>query len=112
MLLRVRAAGFDLINEGQVTMTPTGLDLVDADGADGPQLPMLQAPLHHLFDRLTDLFPTGVKAPGRLGPGELARPVRQIQQVGLGQGVLTHSPRHLLDLDPASAALDPPHPVK
>ena len=109
---QAHAARLDLINQSQITMPSTVLDLVNADGADGSQLPMFQAPLHHILDRLTDLFPTGVKAPGRLGPRKLTRPVREKQQVGLRQGVLTPGPRHLFNLDPAGSALNSPHSVQ
>ena len=45
-------------------------------------------------------------------PGELARPLRQVEHVGLGQLVLAGAPRHFLHLDPATHALDPPHAVQ
>ena len=87
------------------------LDLIDADCHDRSQLAVLESPLHHVLDRLADLVPGGAKCDGGLLPGQLPRPVRQEQHVGLGQLVLADTPGDRFDPHPASPAINPPHMI-
>ena len=48
---------FDLVDQRQVFVALGILDLIDADGRDRAQLPVLDAPLHDILDRLADLVP-------------------------------------------------------
>ena len=45
-------------------------------------------------------------------PGQLPRPMRQEQHVGLGQLVLADAPRHRFDPNPAGPAIYPPHAIE
>ena len=104
--------GLDRVDQRQIRVAFPIRDFVDPNCADGTPFAMLQTPLHHAFDRLHDLLPTGVKAPGGVRPRQLARPVRQIEHVSFTQRVLADAPRHRLDFHPAVRAIDPPHAVK
>ena len=101
---------------------------------------MLQRPANNVLNRMTDLIPGRSKTQRAIFPRQLARPVRQVQQLGLGQAVsahcplpiahcplpithcplpithyplpITHSPGHSLDLHPAGFALHTPHGVQ
>ena len=44
------------MNQRQELVTLTDVDFVDADGAQGPQLAMLQPPANNVFNRMTDLI--------------------------------------------------------
>ena len=109
---QARAILLDLVDQGQVLVTFGILDLIDADRPDRTQVAMLQPPLHHILHRLADLVPGGAKRHGGFLPGQLARPVRQEQHVGLGQLVLADRPGHLFDPHPAGPAIDPPHAIE
>src|SRR2546426_10902489 len=89
------------------------LDFIDADGPDGSQRAMLQAPSDHVFNRVTDLVPGSTKGFGCFLPRQLAGPAGQKQHVGFGQLVLAVAPRNFLDHhDAATAAVDAPHAVQ
>ena len=105
------AIGFDLIDQRQELVALPDVDLVDADGAQGPELAVLDPPLHDILHRLADLVPGRAKAQRRVLPRQLARPVRQVQHIGLGQAVFAHRPGHLLDLHAALATLHAPHGI-
>ncbi len=109
---QARAARLDLVDQPQILMSLAVGDLVHADGPDRSELAMLKPPLHDIGHRLLDLLPTGVQGLRGLLPGQLARPVGQVQHVGLGQLMLARAPGHLLDLDPAQPAVHPPHAVE
>ena len=109
---QAHATSLDLVDQRQIGVSPPILDLVHTNGADRPQLPLLQPPLHDRLHGLADFLPTGMEALCRLLPRKLARPVRQIQHVGTRQGVFAHCPRHFLDPHPAGAAVHPPHAVQ
>ena len=106
------AAGLDLIDQRQELAALPDVDLVDADGAQRPEFAMLQPPLHDILHRMTDLIPGRAEAQRRLLPRQLARPVRQVQHVGLGQAVLAHRPGHRLDQHAAPATLHAPHGIQ
>jgi hypothetical protein len=87
---------------------------------------MLQRPANNVLNRMTDLIPGRSETQRAIFPRQLARPVRQVQQLGLGQAVsahcplpiahcplpIPHSPGHSLDLHPAGFALHAPHGVQ
>jgi hypothetical protein len=89
------------------------LDFIHANGPDRSQRAMLQTPADHILDGEAHLIPGSVERLGGFLPGELARPARQKQHVGLGQLVLAIAPRNFLDHHRATvAALDAPHTVQ
>src|SRR5208283_4751217 len=102
----------DLVDQRQVFVTLGILDLIDADRLDRAQLPVLEPPLHDILDRLADFVPGAAKRRGGFLPGELPRPVRQEQHVGLGQLVFADTPRDRFDAHPATPAIDPSHAVE
>ena len=106
------AIGFDLIDQRQELVALPDVDLVDADGAQGPELAMLEPPSHDIFHRLANLIPGRAEAQRRFLPRQLARPVRQVQHVGLGQVVFAYRPGHLFDLHAALATLHAPHAIQ
>jgi len=75
-----RHALVNLVDQGEVLVPLGVLNFVDANGADRAELAMLQAPAHHVLDRIADLFPGGMKGLGRFFPGEFSRPSGQKQQ--------------------------------
>jgi len=50
-----------------------------ADGAQGPQLAMLQPPANNVFNRMTDLIPGRAKTQRGVLPRQLARPLPQVR---------------------------------
>ena len=55
------AAGFDLIDEGEILVAFGIGDLVDADGVDRPQRAVGQAPFDHILHRVADFIPAGAE---------------------------------------------------
>src|SRR5690242_17426233 len=89
------------------------LDFIHADGVDGSQRAVLQAPGDDVFNRVENLVPGSAKGFGCFLPGQLARPPGQKEHVGSGQLALALAPRHFLDYHhAATAAIDPPHGVQ
>ena len=101
-----------LVDQCEVVVTAPVGDLVHADGADRAELAVLEPPLHDIFDRLAHMVPGGVETQRRLLLRQLACPVRQVQHVGVRQGVLAEAPGHLFDLYAAVAALHAPHAIQ
>ena len=58
----------DLINQRQVLVAFGVLDLVDADGIDLAERPVLQPEGDDVFDRVEDLVPGSAKRLGRFFP--------------------------------------------
>ena len=50
-----------------------------ADGAQGPQLAMLQPPANNVINRITDLIPGRAKTQRGVLPRQLARPLPQVR---------------------------------
>ena len=61
-------AEIDLINQGQVLVAFGVLDLIDADGVDLAEHPVLQPEGDDVFHRVEDLVPGSAKGLGRLLP--------------------------------------------
>ncbi len=51
------AARLDLVDQGEIVMSASVLDLVHTDGPDRAELAMLQPPLHDVLHRLADFLP-------------------------------------------------------
>ena len=98
--------------QGQILVAAPVGDFIDANCLDRIEGAVFQSPLHHVLDRLIDLLPTGAKAHCGLLPGQFARPVRQIEHVGMREGMFADAPGHLLNRDAASAALHPAQAVE
>jgi hypothetical protein len=103
----------DLVDQGQVLLPFGILNLVYADGKDGPQDAMCEAPLDHVLHRIKDFFPGGLERFGYLFPTQLACPVRQELHVDLGQVVFAASPGHFFHHYRATLpAIHPPHAIE
>jgi len=74
-------------------------DLVNADGLDRPDLPMLSP---HPTDVLTawQTFSQLCESSAPSPSGQFARPVGKVEHVGPAQRVFAHAPRHFLHLHP------------
>src|SRR5487761_2066318 len=53
--------GIDLIDERQIFVAPSVLDLIDTDGTDRPQGTLTQSPLHDILDGQANLVPGSLK---------------------------------------------------
>jgi hypothetical protein len=94
------AAGVDLVDDGQEIVSPQAaspVNLVDSDGSDPAELPVLQAPLHKPLHRPEDRFPTGQEHTRRFPPTHPPRPTRQEGHHRAGQRTLAVAPRNVLD---------------
>ena len=102
----------DLIDQGQILVAFGVLNLVHPDGKDRSQRPILQAPLDHVFHRITDFLPGGLKRFGHLLPAQLPCPVRQELHVHFCQLMFPAAPWHLLHHHSALAAIYSSHAVE
>ena len=100
-------AGLDLVDQGQIFVPPAIGDLIDPEGLDGPQDPMLEPPAHDPLDRPVDVVPGGVKRPGDLQPREFPRPMGEKLHVGHRQMMLTLGPGQELCCDPTRRTIHP-----
>ena len=107
-----RAAGLDLVDQGEVLVSATILDFVDAQGADRAELAMAQPPVDDPFHCIEDLLPTGSEAQRRFFPGQLTRPLRQEDHVSAGERVLAVGPRQRFDLHATGTTIDAPHGIE
>src|SRR5437667_5445060 len=65
-------AGFDLVDERQILMSASILNLVHPDRAHRFQATLPKTPAHHILDGIEDLLPTGAKPLRGFLPGALA----------------------------------------
>lgn len=89
----------------------TDLNLIDTDGVDTAQRPVLQAPIDRGAHRSMDSVPTRVETSGDLAPGKASSPSAEKVTVIVSDPLFTIGPRHLFNSDTTTRAIDPPHDV-
>ena len=72
------AVGVDLVQQGQLVMALTILDLIHAEGRDVVEAAMSDAIFHHVLDGMIDLVPTGPEGARHLRPRQLLGPRRPV----------------------------------
>ncbi len=101
----------DLVNQGQVVVSPLPLDLVHADGCDTVEIHVLTAPFDgHLYGT-KDLFPARPENLGYLLPAHPLCPSGKKPSIGIGQTMLARSPRNGFDSNTTHGAIHTPHRV-
>src|SRR6266436_8518592 len=89
-------------------LAPAPMDLVHADGMNGFQFAVRQAPLHKPLHRAIDTFPTGLEGSCRLAPRQPARPAGKKAHHGQTHRSLAIAPRNVLHDHAVGGALHPP----
>src|SRR5882757_5502404 len=109
---QTHASLVDLIDQSQIIVVLLPLYLVDANGSNSIQAPVLQAPINNVLDRIEHLLPGCLKAFGDICPRQYLCPARKKLHIRLRQLVLAIAPGHVLDLDAACSAMHTSHHVK
>lgn len=107
------SAGVDLVDDDEKVRRPAALspvDLVDADGVNVTQLPML--PLDEPFDRTAHGLPTDVEEPGGFAPGQASGQSRQERHHRGRHRALAVAPGEVLDHHPVLVALGATRSIK
>ena len=102
----------DLIDQGDVALPSAPSDLVDADGADPPQISVLQPPGYRHLHRPHHAVPARMEDLRHFLPAQPPGPPCQKPHVGGGQGTLALGPRDALHLHSANRTIDPPKGIK
>src|SRR5579862_2658460 len=101
----------DLVDQYPEHPADSHADLIDPDGLDVLQGPMLEPVIDHPLNGGVDIGPGNLKARGDFIPGELAGPMSQEQSEAVTQPMLAAGPRDFLHDHSAALALNSAHRV-
>jgi hypothetical protein len=87
------------------------VDLINTDGSNPAQNPVIQVPFHSRAHRSINRVPTRVKASGDLLPCEATCPGGQEMSEIVRHPLFALGPPNALDLDPTALAIHAPHGV-